>query len=110
MKPFAFTASFAFLLLAGVAAYGQPLPAIIPQPVYAKQERGEYQLPAQPVIMVPAKQEAIARTAGLLASQLKSGLGRETRITTTGTKSDISFSLLAQPMDKLGKEGYMLQC
>jgi hexosaminidase len=97
------------LLLAAPALLPAQEVALIPQPAYLKQDKGNYTLPQELTIQVPARHEGIGRIAGLLAAQLQQSTGRQSKINNTFSKADISFALLEQPLPKLGSEGYMLQ-
>ncbi|MCU0335661.1 MAG: beta-N-acetylhexosaminidase, partial [Chitinophagaceae bacterium] len=96
------------LLAAPASLHAQEL-TLIPQPAYAKQDKGTYNLPQELAIQVPARSEGITRIANLLAAQLKQSTGRQSNISSNMSKPDISFALLEQPLPKLGAEGYMLQ-
>jgi len=107
-KAHRFIWAMVFLSLATALVKAQGV-SIIPQPNYLKEEKGSFSLPSNPVILVPARNEAIQNIAAMFAAQLKTTLGRQCTISTTTSKFDVNFSLLEQPLPKLGKEGYTLQ-
>lgn len=110
MKTFLFSKACMQMLLATMLSFSllaQPV-SIIPQPSYLRSDNGTFVLPEEPVILVPVKNAAIENIVKMLTEQLKKSLNRNAKIVTYGTRYDMVISLLDQPMDKLGKEGYLL--
>lgn len=91
--------------------FSQNRTSLIPQPVELKELPGSFNLSAKTKIVVPAGNDEIRNTAGLLAGQLKGLTGISAEIKSSDqsqTKGAIILGLNETTNPSLGDEGYTL--
>ncbi len=93
------------LLLSVQTLYAQSKYVIIPKPTRLTEQKGQFTLPANPVISVQGTAE-VRQIAQMLADQFAKSTGYSPKVITAKASSGISFVTAAGPT--LGAEGYTL--